>query len=282
MWEIFKPENNIWYCWRLNGAQAYLKKDGDVWQFAFKTLPFHERTDDFGGPETENPPEDLSITCAYGNGEGIFLHPYLSNQPYVLKINDKIRVVPGQKVYFTAILPPVFKFEQAQEVALAENMPLTTKRTLFGPDFMDGKLGHHLNNSFLSTNECESMPISTLIYCDIVIKNSAKTVFDLDQYFVVCPEPLNLKVYEQEKFEKYIVNYNKPLNIYLHDDRLITDTLELEISGDILGTGIEQKINIQNKNLKDKLITMGTKTNLGDQIVRRSVGMIRDFTKDIL
>jgi len=261
MWDIFKPKDAVWYCWRLNGAAAYLQKNGEMWRIAFKTIPLFEKTGDFGGPDIEDPPESLQVTCLCGDGEEVFPHPYLSDRPYKLGFREKIRIAPGQKLGFTAALPPVLKFELAPDAVLAQAMPLVPRQTFIGPDTMDGKFGYFLGGNLLSGwNEesgenGETEIHSTLIRCDILIKNNAKTTIE-PEHFVVYPETLN---------------------VYVRQGHLVADSQELEI------TGTEQKLKISRiENAGLRLVSAGTKSGVGEFIVSKNVDIIKDITKGIL
>ncbi|MDR2485898.1 MAG: hypothetical protein LBD55_10970 [Treponema sp.] len=252
MWDPFKPKDSIWYCWRLNGAGAYLRKDGEIWRIAFNIIPFYERNHDFRGPDAEEPPESLPVTRTWGPGEEVSLHPYLSAEPYILRVREKVAIAPGQSAYFTAVLPPVVRFESAPETVLAETMPITLPKTWFGPDTMNGEFGHSLTGGILPHNAGQETPPSLFIHGKILIKNSAKTMFELE-HFVVYPEPLN---------------------IYVYKDRLISDTLEL----DFFGT--DQKTTVgQPKEGDYRLISPGIKSGVGETIARRSVDIIKNITR---
>jgi len=177
MWELFCPKEAVWYCWQLNGAAAYIRKEKEVWRIAFKTIPFHQKNDtwggpdavepDTGGPDTMEPPalgtpkllEGLPEVCAWGKGDKIVLQPRLSPRPYIIRLREKVRVAPGQQFHFTVALPPLLRFILVSEsiaegapasecsplgITLAEAMPLTVSQTFFGPDTMNGELGHSL------------------------------------------------------------------------------------------------------------------------------------------
>ncbi|MDR2536335.1 MAG: hypothetical protein LBD29_09940 [Treponema sp.] len=252
MWDTFRPKDTVWYRWRLNGAEAYLKKDGESWQTAFKIIPFYEWSADFGGPEERAPPESLSISNAWGFGDDVALHPYLSLKPYLLTVRERMRISPGMDVCFAADLPPLLKFELSPETVLAEAEPFSVSQTWFGADTMTGEFGYSLIGRLLPRQSKQKGSSSTLIHCEIYIKNNAKTMFDLDD-FVVYPEHLN---------------------VYLYEDRLISDTLELEY----LGT--DEKINVnETKGYGYKLISPSIKTDVGTIIARRSVDLIKHITR---
>ena len=246
MWEPFKPEDGIWYRWRLNSADAYLRRDDEAWRAAFKTIPFHEKSDVFEGPFEEEPPDDLPVLHAWGKGENVLLAPHLSARPYILKIKEKVRLAPEQKIRFTAALPPLLAFELAPEAIVAQVMPLTLSQTFFGRDSMGGELGHSLTVSL----EQKETP-SILIHCEVVIKNLSKNVLEPDK----------------------IAIHPDPLNVYVHNDTLFTDTLELEFQDTDCRTNI-----VQISNRGYQLISKGVKSRVGETIVRRSADIIKNIT----
>ena len=254
MWDTFKPKDKIWYCWHLNGASAYLLKNGDSWQTAFKTIPFCERTNDFSGPDTENPFESLPITSVWGTGDEVILHPYFSSPPYILNSRDKIRIAPGQKVYFTAFLPPMLRFEITSETVFSEFMPLVPSQTLYGPDTISGKLGYSLKDVLLPKQAEDMRSPSCLIRCDILIVNYSKTMFE-PEYFVLLAEPLN---------------------VYVHMDRLVSDTLEIDVSG------VDQKTNCFQIRSEGRIVNAGNKNRAGENFIRQSVDIIKVITKDMV
>ena len=252
MWDFFKPENNVWYCWHLNEAAVYLKKDDGIWKTAFKTIPFHERGDNFEGPLQEAPPDSLSITAATISAPDtdgqIMLHPYFYSLPYIIKLREKLRLGPEQQIQFTAELPPMLKLELTPEAIIAETMPFTLSRTFFGPDTMDGVLGYSLPADL----EKKAKP-SALIYCDILIKNNTKTTLTL--------ECLALNT--------------ESLNIYLYENKLVTNILEIDFSEET-----DYKTNVsQSRSEEYRLISAGLKCGLGENIARQSIDIIKNITQ---
>jgi hypothetical protein len=121
---------------------------------------------------------------------------------------------------------------------------------------MHGGFGYSLTDTLLpeELGQKEALP-SVLIWCNIIIKNSSKTTAE-QEYFTVYPEPLN---------------------VYVSRGRLLTDTLELEI------TGTESKLNInQIKDDNCRLLSAGTKSGAGEIFVNRSVSIIKHITKGIV
>jgi len=265
MWHSFKPKNSVWYRWRLNGASAYLRKDHEAWQIAFRKIHFREHNGDFGGPDTAAPPEDLPVIHAWGTGESVFLHPFLCTLPYVFRLREKLRVAPGRHCCFTVALPPRLKFELTPEKVLAEEMPFTMSRTFHGSDIMHGEVCHSLRLAFGSDGAPHPMVLgaahvasgaaalesSAFIYCDVHIRNNTKDMLELERA-VVNPEPLS---------------------VYSHNHTLVTDALELDYSD------ADCKLRVcKNTSKSYHLVSAGIKYSAGESFARRSVDIIKDIT----
>jgi len=251
MWNPFEPENAVWYRWRLNGAAAYLRRDRDAWRIAFRTILFRDvdLDDGIGGPEPEDPPADLPVIRAWGSGEKVFLHPYLCDKPYVLTMGEKLRIAPGQQCRFTATLPPLLKFELEKEKALAEEMPFTMSKTFFGSDTMNGQICHSL--PAFPDDDAAASQASALIHCEVVLTNKTKTML----------EPERVEV-DPER-----------LNVYVRDDRLVTDALEL----DFLDANCKLKIG-RIKGRGQRLVSVGAKFGAGEIFARKSMDIIKNIT----
>ena len=250
MWTPFVPENAVWYRWRLNGAAAYLRRDRDSWRIAFRTIPLRELDEGIGGPETGDPPVDLPTIRAWGTGEKVFLHPYLCDRPYVLTMGEKLRIAPGQQCRFSAALPPLLKFELDREKVLAEEMPFTLSKTFFGPDTMQGAICHSLPASL--GDDATAERTGALIHCEVVITNKTKTVL----------EPERVEVDPQ------------PLNVYVNDDRLVSDALEI----DFLETDCRLRVG-KACGRNRRLVSAGVKYGAGGTFARRSMDIIKNITE---
>ena len=264
LWHSFKPKNAAWYCWRLNGAAAYLRRDKEAWRISFKTIPFRDREEGFGGPEAlapgDCPPESLPVIHAWGAGDSVFLHPYLSPKTYVLRLRERLRIAPGRRCSFVAALPPLLKFELGESL-LAEEMPFAVPKTFMGPDFMNGEICHSLPLAFCRGSdaplpEAPDLPAapdapSAFIHCDIHIVNSTKDML----------EP-----------ERVAVN-PEPLSVYVHQGRLVADALELEYSEADCKPRVSK---ITQKGYR--LVSAGAKYRVGESFARRSVDIIKDIT----
>jgi len=71
-----------------------------------------------------------------------------------------------------------------------------------------------------------------------------------------------------------IAIHTEPLNVYLCQDRLFTDALEL----DFRETDCKTKV-VEVKNSAYQLISMGVKSGMGEIIARRSMDIIKDITR---
>jgi hypothetical protein len=249
MWDPVKLKNDTWYCWHLNGAALYLRRENELWRLAFKAIPFHEMSGSFDGPLEDNAPEDLPETLAWGKGDTVLFRPRLCNLPYIIQTKEKLRIAPGQKISFTAALPPQILPELEDGSVLSELMPLTLPLTFYGPNPMKGEFGNFLPIKFIQ--EETSFPASIFVHCELVITNGTKTM----------QEPENISI-----------NPN-PLNIYTDQGKLFADTLEMEYHE------TDWKISITP--IKDKgyrLVREGVKSGVGESIVRHSAHILKHIT----
>jgi hypothetical protein len=256
MWDSFIPKDKVWYRWNLNGAFAYLRKDGDTWQTAFKSIAFQNITRDFQGPEEADPP-DVPVFFTWGKGLKVVLHPYLSAKPYLVTVKEKARVLPGIEGHFITVLPPIIKFELGPDAVLSEAMPFILPETWFGSDTVFGEKCLSLPGGLYPHpigQSVEPMCFRALICCEIFVKNTSKTVFDLERLAI----------------------YPEPLNVYTHDGYLLSDSLELEFLGADLKVDVSQA---KSESKGYKIISSGTKSGVGDILVRRSVDIIKNITK---
>jgi hypothetical protein len=252
MWDTFEPKDGVWYGWRLHGAAAYARKHGDAWEIAWKSLPLGEITADFGGPEIAAPPAPLPVIRIWAGGTGLSLVPALGPKPYLLTVREKARIAPGLEARFTAALPPELRFKAQPETVLGEAMPFTLPQTWLGEDTMGGEFGYSLRGGLLPQGVQDPRLPGAFIRCDIRIKNSSRSVFDLEQ-FALSPESLN---------------------IYACQNQLVADTLELEFSGTDQKTAI-----IPAKGDACRLISPGVRSSVGETIARRSVDIIKNITR---
>lgn len=250
-WRPFRTKNAVWYRWRLNGAAAYVRRDRDAWQVAFQTALLRDRSEGFGGPDADAPPPgDLPVARAWGDGDSAFLHPYLSPTPYVLRAAEGLRLAPGRQCRVAADLPPLLKLELAQGKALAEESPFSMPRTFCGPDTMSGEICHSLPMDSAGPDSAAAQAPSAFVRCDILVRNNTGAVLDASR-IIVRPEPLS---------------------VYLHQGRLVTDTLEL----DYAEADCEPRA-AKSSSRHYHLVSAGVRYSAGESFARRSMGIIKDI-----
>ncbi|MDR2149265.1 MAG: hypothetical protein LBO67_00260 [Spirochaetaceae bacterium] len=253
-WKTLKPQESCWYCWHLLGAKAYLRKNKEQWQTAFETIPFQERSADYGGPFIgEGPGQEAPITGTWGEGMLATLRPYFSTKPYFVTVKERTRLLNGITVSFSVDLPPVLKFELPGDIVLAQAMPFSVSATWFGTDTTAGILCHSLPGALvpLGDTPLPAAPVP-LIRSMITIKNHSKTTLDLD----------------------HLVIYPKQLAVYEQNGHLFSSILNLDFPGSSLRVDIP-RAHDPNWNL----LTPGVKSDLGELIVQWGIGMIKNLTQ---
>jgi hypothetical protein len=208
MWDFFEPEDNQWYRWDLNGASAFLQKREGAWRVFFKQIAFHDLDDHFSGPQAAEAPnaENAEISFIVGKGKKAALRPYLSSVPYLVTLQDDIKIMPNAETRFDVMLPPLLRFELSpHEPPLAEQMPFMLSHTWFG-DNMSGILCQSLPSLFTGINA----NAKSLIHCELLVRNTSKQMIDLKQAVI----------------------YTDMLNVYELDGRLVTDDVMLDSLND--------------------------------------------------
>jgi hypothetical protein len=250
MWNTFKPDEGRWYHWKLCGAEAYLRKNGVEWQSSFKSLPLYKLDGVSGLFDGQAPSSDLAVAAAWGAGERVSLRPYLP-MAYFVTLREPARLFTGHEARFIVDLPPLFKIECCPDIALSEFMPYTLSKTWFGEDTSEGSLYLSLPNALIPWSVRGDDYPAPLARCPITVRSTAKNAFNLS----------------------YLVIYPRPLSIYAHHGRLLTDQLELEY------TGSDFKMNVKPPNGNLTMLTAGVKTDPGDELFRRSMDIIHHITR---
>ncbi|MDR2536710.1 MAG: hypothetical protein LBC46_00220 [Treponema sp.] len=250
MWNIFKPDEECWYQWKLCGAEAYLRKTGIEWQSSFKALPLYKLEGSCGLFNEQAPSSELAVASTWVAGEWVSMRPYLPT-PYFVTLGKPVRLLTGHEARFIVDLPPLFKFECGPDITLAEFMPYTLSKAWFGENTSEGSLYLSLPNALTPWSDQNDEQPASLARCAITVKNTAKTAFDLS----------------------YLVIYPRPLSIYAHHGYLLTDQLELEYTGNDL------KVNVKQPKGKPTMLTSGIKTDPGDELFRRSMDIIHHITR---
>jgi hypothetical protein len=259
MWDFFEPKDNQWYRWDLNGASAFLQKKEDSWQVFINQIHFKDLQYEFGGPvpvETLEP-ESAEISFIVGKGKKAALRPYLSAVPYLVTVQDDIKIMPGAETRFDVMLPPLLRFELSpQEPPLAEQMPFILSHTWFG-DSMSGMLCQSLPSLLLPRCDGTNLAImnenvQSLIHCELLVRNTSKAAIDLKQAAI----------------------YTEVLNVYEKDGRLVTD----EVILDSLNDG-NLKMSIHHGQKKGyKKLSSSLSGGKSEIFIRRGVDFLKSMT----
>jgi hypothetical protein len=248
MWDYFEPLDRIWYRWNLNGAFAWLMKEGDIWRTAFKTVSPEKMNDDFGGPEEALPPEGVPVREAVGPRGPAALRPDLGEKPYLVAIPNPVRFFPGAEAYFDVLLPPALRFELSPDSSLSQAMPFALSESWFGDDPVSGRICLSLPPRFVSRHA--GSPIPSLIRGALEVCNRSKAPAELDR----------------------LVIYPESLSLYTRGERVFSDT----VAADFLPGG----------DLKIRTVPFegGERINgrphsvVGDILIRRGTDFIKEFT----
>ncbi|MDR1029812.1 MAG: hypothetical protein LBL76_02960 [Treponema sp.] len=249
----FEPQDGLWYCWNLNGALAYLKKEGEIWQAAYTVLPLKDLTDEWYGPKEEVPPEGLPRSITVGPGTGLTLYPYMREKPYLVPLPEKLCLVPTAEVRFTALFPPLMAFETEDNQRIAAFTPFTCSEAWFGDDTASGLLCLSLPSSCITRDQAAvcAAPLS-LIRCPLVIRNRSKTPLELDRLAI----------------------YTEPLSIYEHEGCAWSDTVAMDslIAGNIEMTVLPETPESYRK------IRAAVRSGMSDIFIRQSADFIKNIT----
>jgi hypothetical protein len=254
MWDFFEPEDNQWYRWDLNGASAFLQKKDDSWQVLFNQIMFRDLEKTIGGPfPSESPvPKETDFSFVVGKGKKAALRPYLSGMPYLVTIQDDIKIMPGAEMYFDVMLPPLLRFELSPNAILAEQMPFILSRTWFG-DNMAGTLCHSLPTILIPRCDENSINHQCLIHCKLLFRNTSKILMDLKQTAI----------------------YTDMLNVYEKDGHLVTDEVILDSLND---GNLKMSIHHYGQNKGYKKISRSINGGKSEMFVRRGVEFIKTMT----
>ncbi|MDR1985410.1 MAG: hypothetical protein LBP88_00370 [Treponema sp.] len=249
----FEPQEGRWYCWNVNGALGYLKKEGALWQTAFQVRLFKDMTDDFYGPQEGVPPEALPRSVMVGPGTALTLYPILSEKPYLVTLQKKLSLVPAAEVRFTVLFPPMLSFETGDNQRIAAFRPFTCSEAWFGDDTASGILCISLpSHCIIWDPEAACKAPLSLIRCPLVIRNRSKTPLELDRLAI----------------------YTEPLSIYEHEGCLWSDTVALD---SIIGGNIEMNV-IPETPESYRKIRVAARNGMGDILIRQGADFIKNIT----
>jgi hypothetical protein len=260
MWEYFEPEEALWYRWRLDGAEAYLRKNGDEWRTIFVPARFQDLVSQTEGPEAAEPPTELQSSFTVARSAAVALRPRMSEMPYLVVARNDIRFSGGAEARFDVALPVVFRFELPGGEGIAEAMPYLLSNTWFGdkaggslcwslPTALDpicqGEVGEA--GACVPFNDCRS-----LVRCEIVVRNDSKMPLDL----------------------KRLAVYTELLNIYEEDGHLVTDPVRVDgLADGLLRMSVADSPPVDGR----KLLTPA-RVGQREMFVRRGVNFLRSVT----
>ncbi|MDR1301154.1 MAG: hypothetical protein LBK43_01610 [Treponema sp.] len=250
----FEPQDGLWYGWHLNGALAYLKREGEIWQAAYTVLPLKDITDEWYGPKEEIPPEGLLCSMTVGPGTGLTLYPsYISEKPYLVPLPEKVSLVPAAEVRFTALFPPLMSFETEDNQRIAAFTPFTCADAWFGDDTASGFLCLSLRSSCITWDQAAlcAAPRS-LIRCPLVIRNRSKVPLELDRLAID----------------------TESLSIYEHEGCAWSDTVAMD---SLVGGNIEMNVLPETRESYRK-IRAAVRNGMSDIFIRQSADFIKNIT----
>ena len=262
MWNYFEPEATRWYRWRLDGASAYVRKDGDEWRTVFLPSRFQDSTDDSGGPEAGSPPPDAASSFAVAHGGTVALRPRFGERPYLILARNEVRIMAGAEARFELALPALLRFELESGAVLGEAMPFLLSNTWFG-DKTGGSLCWSLPTALdprcagESADSADALGAAgkdrrSLVHSSIVVRNGSKAPMEL----------------------KRLAVYTDLLNIYETADGLATDP----ISVDGLADG-GLRMSVAEATLSDgRRLISPARIGQREMLVRRGVNFLRAVT----
>lgn len=209
MWHSIRPAQRTWYRWRLNGAEAFLYRNGEEWRTVCVPVPLSGLSSVADGPEPAEPPADAPVLITVSGGASVALKPVMPGRPYLIAVRNSIRVLGGGAARFEVDLPVSFRFELDGGVSAGEIYPYVLSNTWFG-DTTGGILCYSLRTALEPQCGGEAAvsaenPVRrrSLVRCPIVLRNEAKVPLDLKQLAV----------------------YTDLLGVYEAPDGLATDTV---------------------------------------------------------
>jgi hypothetical protein len=270
IWRAFDAEEGVSYHWTLNGAEAFLRREGALWETAFMTQSMEDATEKAGfykSAEKFDGASFININFSFisvGTGSKVSLHPYVPEKPFILNLVDKLRILPGREIRLKAALPPVLQFELDGE-CMERCMPLTLNETWEGVDTVNGTLAYALGDvaSPFMVGEIDSLPemggslkdchgASALIHTEIIVRNRSKMPFDLD----------------------HVVIWTQTLDIFENKGCLVGDLviIEMLVNGDLRLTSPPA--------VPDgfKKISSGVKDGMGDRLIRQGASFLLYIT----
>lgn len=275
MWNYFEPKDMRWYCWRLDGASVWLRKNGEEWKFALAPVSFKQLLPGSSGPTEDELPEDLPVSFAVSAGKKIGLRPSLSEIPYLVSARNEVKILPGSEAWFAIALPPLLKFELEGGIVLHQVSPFTVSNTWFG----DKTAG----------NLCLSLPIELDPYCNgeqsfdrelSAAGTSAGDAFpEASSKYLRCRSLIQSKLVVRNRSKEAVdvsrmAVFTDLMNLYVKGPSLVSDTVVITATADgSLQNSIDEKPFRALAKIHE-----AKKTGLSEVFIRRGVSFLRSIT----
>jgi hypothetical protein len=200
-WKPFTFKDSQWYCWRLAGAEIFIRREGKSWQSYYKKIRWEMRDSSCSGPSEEKPVSRENLQTDIINRKTAALRPCLPEKPFLLNLGG-LKISPGMKLTVDLKLPPQFNLiaekSKGSHDYIFSFIPFELKETWYGKDTMEGflysSLPYNINTKIVG--ETAEMPVATglAVHCRLEIRNQTKTVLELDK---VPFNSVELAVYEK-------------------------------------------------------------------------------------
>lgn len=160
MWNYYEFPGNSWHRWHLNGAEFYLKRNGEEWRTLIRAIRLRDMDGSSSGPDTCGEPEildqdEVSIAVAPGDRAGI--KPVMPDRPFLLSATNTVTILDGAKARFIVRLPLFLRLETENGGILREFTPFILSNTWFG-DKTSGRLCYSIRTSLDPLCEGETGP----------------------------------------------------------------------------------------------------------------------------
>lgn len=265
MWNFFEPVDLQWYTWKLDGARAWLRKNGEEWRLALEPIDFRSIHAETDGPISALPSENISVSFAVSKGSKIALRPQLADRPYLITVRNDVRLLPGAEAQFSIALPPRFMFQLESGKVLFAAEPFIVPNTWFG-DKTSGSLclslpmsldphcaGEKASESSLSEpgthHAARYLACRSLVQCKLIVRNTSKDSIDLDRLAI----------------------FTDLINIYLDGEFMQTDTVVIVATPD---GELQTKIEKETKR-KLPVLQAARSSGLSEVLVKRGVSFLK-------